>query len=70
MLSVFAAFGPKRGDIEIGFGFLELFDDGLFDGEAVVVESGDVGGAKAHHGAGFDGEIFEDFVQSGTDMDR
>lgn len=70
MLGVFAAGFSEFDDGGVDLLFFELFHDGLFDGEAVVVVAGDIGGAFAHHGLAFDDEVFEDFVEGGADVDR
>ena len=47
----------------------EGFLDGGFDGEAVAIPAGDVGGIVALHGAEFDDDVFEDFVDEVAHVD-
>src|SRR6185437_587797 len=40
-----------------------------FDGEAVAVPSGDVGGIEAGHGLGFDDEVLDALVEGVAEVD-
>ena len=48
---------------------LLLLDDGAFDGHAVVVPAGDVGGVVAPHGIGADDEVLDGLVQGVAHVD-
>ena len=52
-----------RGEV---LGFLHDFE---FDGQAVAIPAGDVGGVEAGHGLGLHDEVFEHFVQRGAHVD-
>ena len=66
---VLLALLPKLGGGERIPLHLFVFQDGGFDGQAVGVPAGDIGGAVARHVFLFDDDILEDLVQRGTDVD-
>ena len=47
----------------------QSFDGALFNGETVGVPAGDVGALIPGHGAVFEDDVFQDFIQSVTQMD-
>ena len=67
-LGVFAAFGADLGRSHFGFARAELAIDLDFDGQAVAVPAGDIGGIEARHGLGFDDEILEYLVERGAQV--
>jgi hypothetical protein len=68
-LRVFAA-GAADGDGgHLKFFAPELFVDFNFDGEAVAVPAGDVGGVEASHGLGFDDEVLDALIQGVAEVD-
>ena len=69
LLGVLAAVAAELGSGEIEFFAAELLVDFDFDGEAVAVAAGDVGGVEAGHGFGFDDEVFEAFVEGVAEVD-
>ena len=64
-----AAFGADLGDGHGGLALAEFLIDFDFDGEAVAIPAGDVGGIEAGHGFRFDDEIFEDLIEGGAEVD-
>jgi hypothetical protein len=46
-----------------------VFVDFDFDGQAVAIESWNVGGIEAGHGFGFNDEIFEAFIEGVAEVD-
>ena len=69
LLRVLAA-GATDGDgVHVQLFAAELLVDLDFDGEAVAVPAGDVGGVKAGHGLGFDDEVLDALVESVAEVD-
>ena len=63
-----AALGADLGDGHGGFALAEFLIDFEFDGQAVAIPAGDVGGVEAGHGFRFDDEIFEDLIEGGAEV--
>ncbi len=64
-----AAFGADFGDGHGGFALAEFLIDFDFDGQAVAIPTGDVGGVETGHGFRLDDEIFEDLIEGGAEVD-
>ena len=47
----------------------KLFFDLRFDGETMAIPPRHVRGVMARHGFRFDDEVFQDFIETGTEMD-
>ena len=68
-MGVLAA-GAADGDgVHLEFFSTELLVYFNFDGEAVAVPAGDVGGVEAGHGLGFDDEVLDALVEGVAEMD-
>ncbi len=64
-----AAGGADVGDGHGGLALAEFGVDLQFDGQAVAVPAGDVGGVEAGHGLGLDDEVLQDLVECGAEVD-
>src|SRR5208337_4958999 len=69
-LRVFAALGAYVGGVHLELFTAEFFVNLDFDGQAVAVPSGDVGGVEAGHGFGLDDEILKALVHGRAQVDR
>lgn len=65
----FAASTDLKGDHLTGL-VTEFLDDFVFDREAVTIPARDEVNLESGHAAGADDEIFEDFVEEVSEMDR
>ena len=68
-LGVLAAFGADVAGLHLQLFAAQFFVDFDFDGQAVAIPAGDVGGVESSHGLGLDDEILEAFVHGGAHVD-
>ena len=68
-LRVLAAGAADGEGVHLEFFAAELLVDFDFDGEAVAVPAGDVGGVEAGHGFGLDDEVLDALVEGVAEVD-
>src|SRR5690606_28098596 len=65
---VFAAFFAEGFHINLVAGLAEFFLNVVFDRQAMTIPAGYIGRIKAAHGAAFNDDVFENFVNRMADM--
>ena len=69
LLGVLAAGAADGHGVHFELFAAELLVNLDFDGEAVAVPAGDVGGVESGHGLGFDDEVLEGFIEGVAEVD-